>query len=56
MVDRDLCLAVLATDAPYLVDLKTKEKKPIFKDDKADEKERRPAPVWPFVYFDLTLD
>ena len=37
---------MLVSDAPYLVDMKTKEKKSIFRDDKGDDKEKKPqAPV-----------
>lgn len=37
----ELCLAVTVSDAPYLIDLKTKEKKAILKEP-VDEKDKRP--------------
>ena len=40
-VHSELCLAVTVSDAPYLIDLKTKEKKAILKEP-VDEKDKRP--------------
>ena len=38
----ELCLAVTVSDPPYLVDLKLKERKSVFKD-QTEEKDKKPA-------------